>query len=373
MKTRHIIIILIFVLINVGVVMTLNFGGKEVEEKKETDFIPTLSALSVENVEENFNIEGYGTISSFHSVDVSCEVQGKMIKGNKNLKPGVKFKKGELLFKVNDTEARYNLRARKSSYINIIANLLPDIKLDFNSEYDKWNDYINAIKLNESLPTLPKWNSTKEKIFLSTRNVLTEYFAIKSLEEQLQKYYVRAPFNGVITEVYISDFSIVNPGAKILKIVQTGNFEIPVSIPVSQLNSVEVGSMVNVYSTSGKLKGSGSVIRISEVINKNTQSVDVYVRPQALEGVKFIEGEYVKVEVIQKNENKGIRIPANAVKGGEVKIYSKGDSTLTTKKVNVLNENERGIFVEGLQDNDILITQEVLNFTDTSKYQVVIK
>lgn len=374
MKLRHIIIIAVFVVINVLVVLSLR-GGKESAPDKQTSeaFVQTLPALKIENAEEHFNVEGFGTVSSFNSVDISCEVQGKLIKGSRDLKPGVKFKKGELLFKVNDTEARYNIRSRKSGFINIIAQMLPDVKIDFQDEFDKWTDYMNAIKLNESLPVLPVWNSSKEKVFLSTRNVLTEYFAIKSLEAQLDKFSVRAPYNCMITEVFINDHAVVNPGTRVMTIIQIDNFEIPVSVPASSLSAIDVGTKTEIFSTSGELKGLGTVVRISEVINKNTQSVDVFVKPVAVEGQKFIEGEYVKVAINETGKYKGMRVPTNAVQDNQVLVYSMKDSTLSRKEVMVLNRNELGVFISGLSDNEILITKEVMGYTDSTKYDVLIK
>lgn len=374
MKLRHIIIIGLFAIINIGVITTLNFGGgeEEVEEKNEV-FVQNLSGMAIENVEEKFNVVGYGTITSFNAVDISCEVQGKLSKGRKDLKPGVKFKKGEVLFLVNDKEARYNLRSRKSAYINIIAQLLPDIKVDFPTEFDKWNEYIESIKLNETLPLLPAWKTNKEKIFLSTRNVLTEYFGIKSLEEQLKKYYVTAPFNGVITEVFVSDQSVVNPGAKVLRLAQTDNFEVAVSVPASSLSTIEVGTKGNIYTTSGQLKGIGTVVRISEVINKNTQSIDVFIRPKAMDGERFIEGEYVQVAINETGDYKGARIPLNAVSENQVFIFSGRDSTLSIKSISILDENDMGVFVSGLSNKDTIITQEVMSYTDTTKYNVILK
>lgn len=375
MKLRHILIIAVFILFNVFVGWSLYLVGKKdkEEEKPKTIFVPTLTAAMVENKTEIMNVGGFGTITSFNAVDLACEVQGKLTAGKHNLKPGVKFKKGDLLFKINDTDAQYSLRARKSSFITIIANLLPDLRTDFPEEFDKWNNYINDIKLNENLPQLPSWKSSKEKIFISTRNVLTEYFNIKGLEEQLNKYNVYAPFSGVITDVYMNNYSVVNPGSRILRIVETDNFEVAVSIGAEQLDLVHVGAQTSIYSTEGILKGSGVVVRISEVINKNTQSVDVYVKPKSLDGYSFIEGEYIHVKIDQQDEQTGFRIPKEALTDDHVYVYSPSDSTLQPQVVQVVETNAEGVFVKGLKDNMIVVTQEVLNLTDTSKYQVLIK
>ncbi len=375
MKLRHLLIIAVFLIFNIFVAYSLYSVSKKdkVEEKPKLVFVPTLTAAKVVNKTETMNIGGFGTITSFNAVDLACEVQGKLTAGKHNLKPGIKFKKGDLLFKINDADAQYNLRARKSSFITIIANLLPDLRSDFPEEFEKWNSYINDIKLNEALPQLPAWKTTKEKIFISTRNVLTEYFNIKGLEEQLNKYSVYAPFSGVITDVYLSNYSVVNPGARILRIVETDNFEVAVSIGAEQLDLVHIGAQTSIYSTDGILKGSGTVVRISEVINKNTQSVDVYVKPKSLAGFTFIEGEYIHVKIDQQDEQTGYRLPKEAVVDNYVYLYSPTDSTLQPQLVQVVETNAEGVFVKGLKDNMIVVTQEVLNLTDTSKYQVLIK
>lgn len=374
MKFRHIIIVATFIIINILIVASLNFGKKKEKDSAEkAAFVPILSAAIVQNQTEHFSVSGYGTVSSFNAVDLACEIQGKLYKGVHDLKPGIKFRKGDLLFRINDSDVLYTLRARKSGFINILASLLPDLKIDFPTEFDKWNDYVEDIKLNESLPQLPAWKTNKEKIFLSTRNVLTEYFTIKSTEEQLNKYRVYAPFNGVITTVYSSDLAVVNPSTPIIRIVETDNFEIPVSIPASEMAGVKVGTTVAVYSTSGELKGSGSVVRISEVINKNTQSVDVFVRPKSLDDKVFIEGEYVRVEIDKMAEHEGVRLPATAINDNTIYIYSTQDSLLTRREVQISNSNEQGVFIKGLKNNQVVITQEVLNYTDTSKYTVLIQ
>lgn len=373
MKLRQYLIIGGFVLINVLIIKILIGNKNEEESTEKTEaYVPTLEAHQVKNVTKKYQISGYGEISSYNAVNLSSEVQGKLYKGAVDLKPGVKFSKGQLLFRIDDMEAQYTLRARKSTFINLIANLLPDIKIDFPSEYDKWNNYIQAIKLNKPLPELPVWKSDKEKIFLSTQSVLSEYFTIKNLDEQLKKYAVYAPFSGTITSVNVNEYSVVSPGTKVIAVSQTSNYEMAVSIPYSQIDKVKVNDKATIYTTSGTKKGEGKIIRISEVINNTTQSVDVYVKPVALDGFSFIEGEYLKVEVQSENEASGYTVPFLAVKESMVYLYQ-SDSTLTKSRVDIINETEEGYFISGLSDGDLIITQEVVSHNNQNKYKVLLK
>jgi multidrug efflux pump subunit AcrA (membrane-fusion protein) len=376
MKLRHIIIIAVFILINGLIGMTLLRGLKtntKDKDKKFTVVFPTLVAKQVHNIEESFNITAYGEVTAYNSIDISAEVQGKLIKGKVELKLGVKFRKGDLLFKIKDTEAIYNIRARKSTFINMIASILPDINSDFPDEFDKWNNYINNIKLNQTLPILPSWTSNKEKVFLSNRKILSEYFSIKSAEEQLAKYYVYAPFSGTIKNVFINEYSIVNPGVKVMTIVQTSNYELPIAIPLEQANTIKIGAQANIYTTSGELIATGKVIRISDVLNKQTQSITAFVKPKVLKNKQIVEGEYLKAELDLGSTFKGFRIPYHAISDNAIVYIYQADSTLKPKNIQVLNENDKGIFVSGLNDGETVIVQEVFNYTDTSKFKVILK
>jgi hypothetical protein len=81
----------------------------------------------------------------------------------------------------------------------------------------------------------------------------------------------------------------------------------------------------------------------------------------------------VKVKISELGEFEGVRLPDAALIDQSVYVYSKSESTLHTQDVQVLNKNEDGYFVAGLKNNDIVITQEVLGVTDSSKYDVLVK
>lgn len=374
MKLRHILIIAFFLLVNVLIIMALKKGfDKPVEITIDKVFLPNLSATKVENTEKEFKAMGYGNVSSFNTVNLISEVQGKLSQGKVDLKSGVKFRKGDLLYKIYDVEARYSIRARKSGFINLIANILPDIKSDYPNEFDKWSNYIEGIKLNKNLPELPAWTSDKEKVFLSSKQVLSEYFTIKGQEEQLKKYAVYAPFSGTITDVFVSNFTVVNPGSKVIKIAQNSNFEISITIPTHQIESIKVGSKATILTTSNQIKGYGKVVRISDVLNQNTQSINVFVKATPIENEKFIDGEYIKVDLNIEGVNKGASVPSLAIKNSSVMVYDFKDSLIRPKQIAILNEDVSGSFISGLDDGEIIITQEVLNHQDSTKYNVIIK
>ena len=123
-----------------------------------------------------------GRIKSTEIVDVVAEVSGKLETGNISFKTGENFKTGDILIRTYMDEDLLDLKARKSKFLNVIASLLPDIKIDFPDRYNDFNKFFSNISLDKDLPELPDFNGEKIKIFLASRDILTDYFSIKKDE-----------------------------------------------------------------------------------------------------------------------------------------------------------------------------------------------
>src|SRR5690606_2202940 len=116
--------------------------------------------------------------ASSRNITLTSEAQGVLQLGGFELKPGGTFSQGQLLFKVNDNEAQLALKARKSIYLNLVASVLADVKIDFPDSYSSWQNFLEKIDVQLSLPELPEIKTSKERTFLASRNVLSEYYTI---------------------------------------------------------------------------------------------------------------------------------------------------------------------------------------------------
>ena len=182
-------------------------------------------------------------------INISSEVQGVLESGI-SLKKGSKFKKGDLLFKLRDTDIKLMLAAKKSAYLSLIAQNLPDIATDFSQEFDKWNNFFNGINVDQPLDDFPSFNTTREKNFIISRNILAEYLSIKSDEFKLSKYFQFAPFTGSIVESYTDKGAIVNPGSPVIQIMRSDELEIEIPIPLKYMDNIKLGTKVNLFDNS---------------------------------------------------------------------------------------------------------------------------
>ena len=77
-----------------------------------------------------------------------AEVQGVMESPRKEFKPGSVYKKGETMVNIRSEDFYANLQAQKSSLVNLITSILPDLRLDFPDAYQKWDEYVRSFNID---------------------------------------------------------------------------------------------------------------------------------------------------------------------------------------------------------------------------------
>ena len=358
MKRSQIILFAIFIVISGAIYVILSSNKDEYSKtlKKESKIV-YVPITTVQNKMQKMSIVSYGQITPNTELIVSFEVQGKLIKGTNTLKPGVRFSKGDVLYKIDNEEAFYSLSARKVSLSNLVLNALPDIELDFPGEKTKWLQFMNDLEPQALLPALPSMKTSKERMFMTSRNILSEYYNLKSTESRMEKYFYVAPFSGTIVDVYAEPGSIINPGTQIAKIARSGEFEVKVPIDLADVKVYQELNEATFTNSAGNVIGKGKIIRISDVINQQTQSADVYYSVQPIPGEKIYHGVFVNVKIDREASKETMTIPRVALNNNRVNIL-KG-TKLVEKEVLVVGSKPDSVYVTGLTNGTKVLLEKV--------------
>lgn len=204
MKIRKIIIIVILLLLfgllfMVGSICYesgVSFGEANAEEIRASKIKNVNAVIStkfanvkmVVNETHPVTVAGSGRVMAGTMINISSEVQG-ILNTPISLKKGTSFKKGDLLFRIKNTDAKLMLAARKSNYLSQWTAVLPDLATDHSDQYDKWYSFFNSITVDRPMGEFPKFSTTREKNFIISRKLLAEYLNIKSDEFRLTKYF----------------------------------------------------------------------------------------------------------------------------------------------------------------------------------------
>ena len=366
MKKRQLILLVVFILLTAAIYFRLTAKHKvEVKEggtKVTTLYVPVKEVL---NSTKELQISSYGQISPGVEFDLSFEVQGKLEVGEVFLKPGMKFRKNQVLYKVNNEEAFYSLSARKIALANLIIAAMPDVELDFPSDKNKWLQFLDRLKPSDLMPSLPGFSSAKERMFFTSKGVITEFYNIKRLESRMEKYFFVAPFSGTVVEVYTEPGALAGPGVRIAKIAKTGDFEVKVPIALKKLDFFKKENVAVFKDSEGNQVATGRILRISDVINQRTQSVDVYYCLSVKNEQTVYNGMFLTVEIKQKSTDRSFTIPRMAMEEDNVQLLK--DGKLVERAVNVIGSKPDSLFITGLTDGEKLILERVEEKDSKSK------
>ncbi len=305
------------------------------------------------------SISGLGKVVSESAFNLVAEVQGEILSGAVPLKRGQRFRSGQILFRVNDQEARLSLAAQKSNFQTAIAGILPDLRVDHAESFSAWESYFNDFDPEEILPDLPEVGDQKLKVFLSTQGIFNQYYQIKSAEERLSKYVVRAPFSGSFIEVNQEVNSVINPGGQVARIARSNRLELEVPVRTADLEFVRAGLAVDVYSEQEDNTWPGRIARVGSVVDPQTQSVNVYINFNPLNQVVY-EGQYLRTEMPGKRKLEVMEIPRNVVVN-QNEVYVVQDSLLHIKPVRIEKLNKETIYISGLDQGEFIVMEPLIS------------
>ena len=228
---------------------------------------------------------------------------------------------------------------------------------DFPNEVAKWENYLKGFDLEKNIRPLPQTNSQKEKYYIAAHNVYSQYYSIKSDEETLAKYTIKAPYDGVVTVSNIIPGSLVRTGQELGQFINLNAYEIPVNVSIEDISSIKVGQVVELLSSDIQKQMEGTIKRINSVIDKTSQTVLVYITST---DSKLKEGMYVTAVIPEKLEEKGITLSKELLVNKN-QLYTVEDSTLVLKDIEIQGEDNDKIYVTGLPDGTEILSSKYDN------------
>jgi multidrug efflux pump subunit AcrA (membrane-fusion protein) len=373
MKKQKYIIIISGVVIIIFAFLSMMWLSSLKEDPRKTppkDLIRYVKAQPIKYETRSAKIVAPGRVYSNSEVILSAEVTGKILPGSIQFKKGQSFKKGDLLIKIYDKEAGLSLKADKSSFLNTLAGLLPDLRIDFEENYNNWYNFFENTNIDKDLPNLPEIKSTKEKVFLSSRNILSSYYNIKRAESNFDKHNLYAPFNGAITEVNVEVGGIAGLGTRLGKIINTRDLELEVPLEVTDAKWIAIGDEVKIADENGVIYAKGKVARISGDLDVQTQSISVFISLKNSSEKPIFKGQYLSVIFDGITVKNSMEIPRNAVfNANNVFLVKKG--LLKKETIDVVRLNEKTLFFNGLNENDTIITEPLINANENSRVSVI--
>ena len=386
MKIRKLLIIIVSALILAAFMLvssiSYNMGMSYGEENAETirkarvtdsivheKTIKSVSVRKVRNTSLQSKISSSGRVVSLNNISISSEVSGKL-EGNFSIKKGTKFRKGDILFKVKSTDIELLANAKKSNFMNLLSSNLADIKLDFPPEYTKWDEFFNSISLSSPISDFPETTTSKEKNFIISRGIMAEYLSVRSDDEKLKKYTVRATFTGVISKSYTDIGANVNMGSPVIDVIRNGNMEVELAVSTSEIDFIELGSKVSL--TDGTNTFKGSVIRKGNFINENTQNISVFVSINSDTDFLY-NGMYLDATISSITTNNVCKIPRRAIFSKNKIFIVNAENKLEIFDLNIISTQGNNVIADNIINNTLIVSEPLIDTKEGTIVNPIIK
>ena len=332
----------------------------------------SLTSVYIKVVKNNSNeieIVRNGKLQSSNRISIISEVQGLKKKNrNKSFKEGERFNRGETLIEINSDEFNSIVKQSRSELKNLIASVLPDIKIDYAENFNQWKNYFDNLSVEKPISKIPVSASEKENLFLVGRGIESSYYKVKNLEERLSKYHIKAPFDGILVKGNISDGAFIIPNQILGEFIDPNNFEVGVNIPVNYLEKIKLNQSVSIISEDNKGDVIGKIKRINRKVDEMTQTVKIFIE---FNNRNLFEGKFVEIKVPLGVIPQSQLISRSLLINDKYVFVANKDDKISKAYVQPIFYNKKNVIVTGLEDGTRLITSNVSGIYEGMKIKVV--
>lgn len=334
------------ILVGLVIGMILSNQKEPMRRRPENAQKKPISIITVQNTDIDIPIEMSGPLYAYDKVEIFAEVSGILLNTPKRFKAGTPFKAEEVLIAIDDRVYKNNVLAQKSSLLNQLTLLLPDLSIDFPHSTPRWETYLKNMDLREDLKPLPEPASDKERYYVASRNIYNQYYVIKSMETTLSKYTIRAPFAGVVSQALINPGTLVRVGQKLGEFISTEVYEMEASVTLFDANRLEAGQIVRLTSEDVQGTFEGRIQRINRVLDSTSLTVKVYIH---LKDRRLRDGMYMIARTGGTPVTDAVTVSKDLLVEGN-RLYAVENSVIVLKPVRVVVERGDTAIVRGLPD-----------------------
>jgi len=352
--------IILAVLGIVLVVLSIFVSGKIIANKpvygsKAKNNVKEVYVQEVTNQRIKTQVPTNGVLVAHQRITLTSRVQGVLKTIEPLFKTAQSYKKGDMIYQIDDADYSASVKAARANFLSLLTSIIPDLKLDFSNEFSNWSQFLSDLKLTQSLPELPEM-SEKLKLFVSGRGLLSSYYSVQSMEQNLSYYSVRAPFDGVLVEATVTEGSLIRPGQQLGVFIKPGIYELAVQLPKTYVEFIAEGLEVSLNSLDGNQQYQGTISRINASVDSKTQSVQVFILVQ---DSRLKEGIYLTAQLDAIDIADAFMVKRGLL-NAEQQLFVVKDNQLKLKQVEVVYYTQTHAVVRGINDGEQLLALPVL-------------
>ena len=297
-----------------------------------------------------------GTARAIQEVDLAFEVAGTLIERPVNI--GDRIEAGQLVAKLDPRNFQARVQAARAELTKNAANLKRGRELIE-------DDFISRTELDR---------------LQAARDISDAelQLALKALSDSV----IEAPFDGVITNLFVENFQTVQPKQPVARLLDNSRIEFVVNIPERLISLVPLASNIRVrFDAFRDVEIPAEITEISQEATAATRTFPVTLAMDQPEGIEILPGmagvAYGEREAADSEQPRAVDIPVTAVFSPENTnqsfVWVIDESSMTTQRrpVTVDRLSDTGITIsEGLEPGEWIAVAGVHTLREGQKVRI---
>jgi RND family efflux transporter MFP subunit len=380
-----------------GVLVLLGLKATRPEAKRtpQSDRDPTVEVFVARAADHDVEVLAQGRVIPARQVSLQPEVGGRIVWQHAALVPGGRFKKGELLLRIDGRDYELALQQQQAA--------VDRARLDLEIERSRKKVAEREWQLlGDKRPQVAPGPDGGPPDLLALREpqLRTARVGLEAAQSGLERAkldinrtVLRAPFNAVVQLENAEIGQLVGPQSPLVTLVGTDHFWVQVSIPVDNLARIKIpginaepgaGSVARVWQDVGgaRIERAGRIARLLGDLDPTGGMARVLVEiddPLALTtaeraaepGLPLLVGAFVNVRIDAGQVAAAIEVPRQALRDGTSVSVVNTDSRLEMREVQIVwRFPDRVLVRNGVVDGDQVVTSRLGEIIAGTKVQI---
>lgn len=341
----------LLVLLAAALIYFMSFGcrGRKGETASQKKNIPAVEVEKVELRSLARNIELTGTVEAARLARIASPAEGPVV--NCSIREGDQVKQGQIILTIGRKKAA-------EEQVNAAKKELAREEEDLHR--------IEQLVRSGALPA--------EKMEESQLRVSRAKAQLTKALESMEDYQIRAPWDGIVSRVFVTDGYFVSPRETLLEVFDPNTLILRFAVPEKELTHVEKG--LKIKAALDSFRGgvfNAKITRLYPELDRKTHTR--MVEASLVKDVDVVPGMFFRVSIPVENIEKALVIPDRSIvvtPQGDKVVFLVREGKAFRQEVKIGIEQKRLVQItEGMEAGDLVIVSGNQNLQDGMEVSIL--
>lgn len=362
MATKKQIIFPIAVLV-AGIGLAVSFAAMKQppEEKPAQDNRPLISAQPVQLGTIDLDVKSYGLVKAKDHTLLVAQVSGQVVSVLDKFVQGGFVNKGDILARIDPNDYEAAMIEAEAGLAQASSNLEVERAQAHvaQAEWDRIKDDSNQVIPSNLYLRKPQ---LAEKL----ARFRAAQAAVKRAKRNLERTYIKAPYDAIIAAREISLGSVVTPGSQLGALSSTSLAEVRLPVADNELQYLANGGIGANVTLNAEFAGQpatwqAKIVRSEGVIDQKSRMsylvAQIATPYESKQPLRF--GSYINATIEGRKVDNAVAVPHHLVRNSKIAVLN-DDLTLSFKTLDIIREqNGLVIAAQGVSEGEKMITTAI--------------